>query len=117
MNVLTTALLLVASLAHHAAAFPQVAEEKVHPRASSGCGKSKWPTDFTHYRFGLKSSGKERSYSYHVPAGYDKNRAYPVVVGFHGSSSVGMFFELDTKMSGAPYGVDVSGGRVFLFCW
>lgn len=119
MGVLTTtaaAVLLVATLAHHATALPRVIGQELTTRASSGCGKTIWPSDFTHYRFGLKSSGKDRSYSYHVPANYDKNKAYPVVVGFHGSSSVGLFFELDTKMSMATYSKDVSEeGAVCLF--
>lgn len=101
-------LLLVASFAHLATSLPQVTLHKPVPRASSGCGKTQWPTDFTHYRFGLKSSGKDRSYSYHIPANYDANKPYPVVVGFHGSSSIGLFFELDTKLSQARYSADVN---------
>jgi poly(3-hydroxybutyrate) depolymerase len=64
-----------------------------------GCGKSQLFRGITQYRFNLVSSGKSRSYSYHLPSNYDKNKRYPVVLGFHGSSSTGLFFEADTKMS------------------
>ncbi|TGJ75292.1 hypothetical protein E0Z10_g11033, partial [Xylaria hypoxylon] len=47
----------------------------------------------------LTSSGRDRSYSVHLLSGYDKSAAYPVVLGFYGSSSLGLFFEVDTKMS------------------
>jgi predicted peptidase len=77
------------------------------PRAVSGCGKTQILPGVTRYRFGLKTSGKSRSYGYHLPSNYDKNKKYPVVVGFHGSSSIGTFFELDTKMSDARYSGDV----------
>lgn len=80
-------------------------------RAASGCGKTQFLPGVTQYRFGLKSSGKDRSYSYHVPSDYDKNRKYQVVVGFHGSSSVGLFFELDTKMSETRY----SGDKIMVY--
>jgi poly(3-hydroxybutyrate) depolymerase len=75
------------------------------PRGSSGCGKSSLFPGITQYRF-LKSSGKDRSYSYHVPSSYNVDKPYPVVVGFHGSTSIGAFFELDTKMSQERYSAD-----------
>ena len=65
-------------------------------------GKKQFLPGITQYR-GIKSSGKDRSYSYHLPSSYDPNKAYPVVLGFHGSSSIGLFFELDTKMSQARH--------------
>lgn len=77
-------------------------------RADSGCGKTQVLPGVTQYKFDLKSSGKDRSYGYHLPSNYDKNKKYPVVVGFHGSSSIGLFFELDTKMSEERYSGDVS---------
>jgi poly(3-hydroxybutyrate) depolymerase len=101
------AVALAGSLAQLAVGLPQVHAQEVVKRVSSGCGKTQWPKDFTHYRFGLQSSGKDRSYSYHIPENYDKNKPYPVVVGFHGSSSVGLFLELDTKLSQSRYSADV----------
>jgi poly(3-hydroxybutyrate) depolymerase len=83
------------------------------PRAASGCGKTQFLPGVTQYRFGLKTSGKSRSYGYHIPSNYDKNKKYPVVVGFHGSSSIGTFFELDTKMSDARYSGDVRIGMLY----
>jgi poly(3-hydroxybutyrate) depolymerase len=101
--------LLLSSLQLLVACLPQSQahlRNHITSRAASGCGKSQFLPGVTQYRFGLKSSGKDRSYSYHLPSNYDKNKKYPVVVGFHGSSSVGAFFELDTKMSEARYSSD-----------
>ncbi|KAI1391442.1 carbohydrate esterase family 1 protein [Hypoxylon trugodes] len=63
---------------------------------SAGCGKTDAIPDI--YR-GLTSSGRLRTYSIHLPSNYSESSPYPVVLGFHGSSSVGLFFEADTKMS------------------
>ncbi|KAF1953022.1 alpha/beta-hydrolase [Byssothecium circinans] len=109
-------LLATLSIIHPSSALPQPSQSYAPPRAiparaGSGCGKSQFLPGVTQYRFGLKSSGKDRSYSFHLPAGYDKNRKHPVVVGFHGSSSVGLFFELDTKMSEARY----SGDKIMIY--
>ena len=93
-------------LAGTAASLPQT-----HISAASGCGKTQLLPGVTQYRFGLTSSGKSRSYSYHLPSSYDKNKKYPVVLGFHGSSSVGLFFELDTKMSEARF----SGEKIMVY--
>ncbi|KAI0411134.1 carbohydrate esterase family 1 protein [Xylaria grammica] len=70
----------------------------VEPRATAGCGKVHLLPGITTYH-GLTSSGRDRSYSVHLPSSYDKSKSYPVVLGFHGSSSIGLFFEVDTKMS------------------
>ncbi|KAH7074239.1 Alpha/Beta hydrolase protein [Paraphoma chrysanthemicola] len=80
------------------------------PRASTGCGKKPFLPGITQYR-GVKSSGKDRSYSFHLPSSYDASKAYPVVLGFHGSSSIGAFFELDTKMSQGRY----SGEKIMVY--
>jgi poly(3-hydroxybutyrate) depolymerase len=88
-----------------------IARPQVHRRANSGCGKTQLLPGITQYRFGLESSGKDRSYSYHVPSNYDKNKQYPVVIGFHGSSSIGLFFELDTKMSETRF----SGDKIMVY--
>lgn len=77
----------------------------VMARASSGCGKRPFLPGVTQYR-GLRSSNKDRSYSYHLPSSYDANKPYPIVLGFHGSSSIGLFFELDTKMSQERFSSD-----------
>ena len=105
--VMRTAVALFACLVSITSASPA----PLSPRASSGCGKTALLPGVTQYRFGLKSSGKDRSYSYHVPSNYDANKAYPMVLGFHGSSSIGAFFELDTKMSDAKY----SGDKIMIY--
>jgi poly(3-hydroxybutyrate) depolymerase len=83
-----------------------LSEQHVQARASPGCGKPYLIKGITVPRFGLKSSGKDRSYMYHIPSSYDANKPYPVVVGFHGSSSIGTFFELDSKMSEGRFSED-----------
>ncbi|KAI3316535.1 carbohydrate esterase family 1 protein [Xylariaceae sp. AK1471] len=68
------------------------------PRATAGCGKVHLLPGITTYH-GLKSSGRDRKYSVHLPSQYDQSKPYPLVLGFHGSSSIGLFFEVDTKLS------------------
>ena len=51
----------------------------------------------------LTSSGRNRSYYIQLPTGYTPNQAYPLVLGFHGSQSIGLYFPLDTKMDDARY--------------
>lgn len=96
-------LLLLASFLHLAHALPQ--PPHFLARASSGCGKKAFLPGLVPFRT-LKSSGMTRSYSFHLPSNYDINKPYPVVLGFHGSSSIGTFFEVDTKMSQARYSAD-----------
>ncbi|KAI0011098.1 carbohydrate esterase family 1 protein [Xylariaceae sp. FL0662B] len=69
---------------------------------TKGCGESHSFTGITHYH-DLKSSGRERKYSIHLPGDYDESKPYPLVLGFHGSSSVGFFFEVDSKLSEDRY--------------
>jgi hypothetical protein len=76
-------------------------------RASPGCGSFHLLKGITLPRF-IKSGTRSRSYFVHTPANYDTNKAYPVVVGFHGSSSIGLFFEADSKLSDSKYSGDVS---------
>jgi poly(3-hydroxybutyrate) depolymerase len=94
---------------HLTLALPQTT--LLEPRASSGCNKPAFFPGLTQYRFNLQSSGKSRSYSYHLPSSYNSSNAYPVVLGFHGSSSIGAFFELDTKMSEGRY----SGDKIMVY--
>jgi poly(3-hydroxybutyrate) depolymerase len=101
--ILVSVLLWLTCLSVSIHALPH--HQQVVARASSGCGKAAFLPGITQYRF-FKSGGKDRSYSYHLPSSYDSNKAYAVVVGFHGSSSIGAFFELDTKMSQEKYSSD-----------
>lgn len=103
MQLLNAVLLLASAAAGLAQTHPN--------RATSGCGKSQFLPGVTQYRFGLKSSNKDRSYGYHLPSSYDKNKKYPIVIGFHGSSSVGLFFELDTKLSESRF----SGEKIMVY--
>lgn len=68
----------------------------------SGCGKIHILKGLTQYRT-VKSSGKDRSYGIHLPASYSKDHQYPTILGFHGSSSIGLFFEADTLLDLPKY--------------
>ncbi|CAG9974664.1 unnamed protein product [Clonostachys byssicola] len=72
---------------------------------TSGCGKTYLFQGVTQTRI-ITSSGKYRAYGVHLPSGYDKNKKYPTILGFHGSSSIGLFFELDTRLSSSKYPAD-----------
>ncbi|KAI1497563.1 carbohydrate esterase family 1 protein [Biscogniauxia marginata] len=78
--------------------------------ATDGCGKTHLFNGITQY-YGLTSSGRGRKYSVHLPSDYDESRPYPLVMGFHGSSSIGLFFEVDTKLSESRY----SGGKIMVY--
>ncbi|KAI1283619.1 carbohydrate esterase family 1 protein [Xylaria sp. FL0933] len=83
---------------------------RVEARATAGCGKVHLLPGVTTYH-GLTSSGRDRSYSVHLPSDYDKSAPYPVVIGFHGSSSIGLFFEADTKLSESRF----SAGKIMVY--
>ena len=69
---------------------------------TSGCGNTRFFNGITQPRT-IKSAGLHRSYGIHLPSSYDKNRKYPLIVGYHASSSIGLFFEADTKLDEAKY--------------
>ncbi|KAJ7328031.1 carbohydrate esterase family 1 protein [Mycena albidolilacea] len=80
------------------------------PRAATvngtaGCGTTHWFNGITQYH-SLQSGTRSRDYSIHLPSSYDANKPYPLVLGFHGSSSVGFFFEADTGLSGSKYSAE-----------
>lgn len=97
-------LYIVSALA--ASATPALAVP-VAARATTGCGKFHLPGLTTYH--GLTSSGRDRKYSVHLPANYDKSKPFPTVLGFHGSSSIGLFFEVDTKFSESRFSANVHG--------
>lgn len=83
---------------NHVAALPR--PDKDARASPPGCNVRYLFDGVTKHVFNLQSGKKARSYSYHLPRNYNENRGhqYPVVMGFHGSSSIGLFFEADTKM-------------------
>jgi poly(3-hydroxybutyrate) depolymerase len=103
MAISSALLLIVASILKVTSAHPQ--NHGLIPRATSGCGKTPIFPDLDPFRT-VESSGKKRIYKFHLPESYDVNKPYPIVVGFHGSSSVGTFFELDTKLNEKRYSDD-----------
>ena len=85
----------------------------VEPYASgdtSGCGKTHSFNGLTHYH-DLTSGGFERSYSIHLPSNYSKEMQYPLVFGFHGSDSIGLYFEVDTFLSDEEF----SANKIMLY--
>ncbi|KAI0380790.1 carbohydrate esterase family 1 protein [Hypomontagnella monticulosa] len=77
---------------------PAVAAPVSTLAGSAGCGKTHILPGITSYH-SMTSSGRERKYSVHLPSNYSDTAPYPVVLGFHGSSSIGLFFEVDTGLS------------------
>ena len=109
MKLLSLAIATLASLTSATALPPQTynGPSSLAARAASpGCGAFTLLKGITIPRF-IKSGTRSRSYMVHVPSSYDTNKAYPVVLGFHGSSSIGTFFEVDTLMSDAKYSGNV----------
>jgi poly(3-hydroxybutyrate) depolymerase len=69
---------------------------------TSGCGKTHIFNGITQYRT-IQSSGGDRSFGVHLPVDYDADHQYPTILGFHGSDSIGFFFEADTRLSFSQY--------------
>lgn len=72
-----------------------------------GCGKTLLLQDIEV----LKSVANSRDYWYHLPAGYDKTKQYPVVLAFHGSSKIGssldgLAFAADSRLSSSEFSPD-----------
>jgi polyhydroxybutyrate depolymerase len=59
------------------------------PTTSPGCGLAASPSPAAGVRKTVTVGGVSRSFVLFVPAGYDPNRAYPVVVVFHGIGATG----------------------------
>lgn len=68
----------------------------------SGCGKTHFFNGITQARI-IKSGSDTRTYGVHLPADYSPTKQYPLILGFHGSSSIGLFFEADTRLDEAKY--------------
>jgi poly(3-hydroxybutyrate) depolymerase len=77
---------------------------------TSGCGKTHWFNGITQNR-SIQSSGMERSYSIHVPSNYSENQQYPTILGFHGSDSIGFFFEVDTGFDSEQF----TGDKIMVY--
>ncbi|KAL7944981.1 carbohydrate esterase family 1 protein [Trichoderma barbatum] len=77
---------------------------------TSGCGKTHWFNGITQYR-DVQSGGVERSYGIHVPSNYEKNHKYPIILGFHGSDSVGFFFQVDTGLDSEQF----TGDKIMVY--
>ncbi|KAI5867258.1 carbohydrate esterase family 1 protein [Durotheca rogersii] len=98
LSIYTTA--IAAAIITGAFAAPARADDASVSAAAgtAGCSKPHPFPSVPRYR-SIASGGRSRSYSLHLPSNFSENTPYPVVLGFHGSSSIGLFFEVDTKLS------------------
>ncbi|KAF2807903.1 carbohydrate esterase family 1 protein [Mytilinidion resinicola] len=107
LNLAAVAVACIAAATH---ASPATSPQRAAASGTKGCGKTHYFNGITQY-FGFKSSGRDRKYSIHLPVNYQKSKPYPLVLGFHGSDSVGLFFEADTKMSESRF----SGNKIMVY--
>lgn len=77
---------------------------------TTGCGKTHSFNGITQYR-DMTSGGVDRKYSIHVPSNYSENQQYPTILGFHGSGSIGFFFEADTLLDSEEY----TGNKIVVY--
>ncbi|KAI9712332.1 MAG: hypothetical protein M1820_001545 [Bogoriella megaspora] len=75
-----------------------------------GCGQLHLITGFPEPHT-IQSSGIDRTYLVHAPSDYANTQSYPLVMGFHGSGSVGLFFEVDSDFDNAKY----SGNKIMVY--
>ncbi len=77
---------------------------------TSGCGEYHFITGLPIY-YDVQSGGVKRTYSVHAPDNYSKTTKYPLIVGFHGSDSIGLWFELDTGLDATKY----TGDKIMVY--
>lgn len=100
----TVAILIVLSFTSEAAAQSYTGGDL------SGCGKTHFFNGITQPRI-IKSGSDTRTYGVHLPSNYSPTKQYPLIVGFHGSSSIGLFFEADTRLDEAKY----TGDKIMIY--
>ncbi|MFD2791998.1 alpha/beta hydrolase family esterase [Promicromonospora vindobonensis] len=92
------------------AAAPAAAD---HPLRSAGCGTDPGQEPGSSVLRTLTSDGRERSVQLHLPDGYRSDRAWPVVLVFHGRGNTGAgteaFAGLDALPAIVAYGNGVIG--------
>jgi poly(3-hydroxybutyrate) depolymerase len=81
---------------------------KAYEGDTSGCGKSQDDIGKSFLR-SVSSGEIERNYTVHLPSNYSSEHHHPAILGFHGSESVGAFFEADTRFS------DVADGYIMVY--
>ncbi|KAJ7327946.1 hypothetical protein DFH08DRAFT_1026022 [Mycena albidolilacea] len=79
--------------------YPHRCNDHRHPRAATANGTIHWFNDIT-------QCTPSCDCSIHLPSSYGATKVYPPVLGFHGLSSVGVFFEADTGLSGSKYSAE-----------
>ncbi|MEU4361213.1 poly(3-hydroxybutyrate) depolymerase [Promicromonospora sp. NPDC023987] len=99
-----------AATQHTGAAAPAAVD---HPVRSAGCGTDPGQEPGTSVLRTLTSDGRERSVQLHLPDGYRSDRAWPVVLVFHGRGNTGAgteaFAGLDALPAIVAYGNGVVG--------
>lgn len=101
----------ITNLAFRLAGAAAVCSAAAHPRprdaaGTAGCG-SKPPGGLLPTPSKLTSGGKQRTYTVHLPSGYDATKPLPAVLGFAGSDTSGRFFMTDTGLNDPKYSADV----------
>ncbi|MEV8373289.1 PHB depolymerase family esterase [Kribbella sp. NPDC056861] len=88
------AILVAAGLVTAATVLPTATAAQPSAR-TAGCGKQAAPTG----DYSLVSGGLTRTYRLHVPAKYNANKAYPLIVVFHGRGKTGAQTEAFSDLS------------------
>ncbi|KAK6528512.1 hypothetical protein TWF281_009753 [Arthrobotrys megalospora] len=77
-----------------------------------GCGKAVPSGAIGSTRkISITSSNTNRTFDVHLPQGYDSDKDYPVILGFHGAPGIGLYFEADTMFSAPRWG----DGKILVF--
>ena len=79
---------------------------------STGCGAATWPASGT---FNIDVSGTQRQYIVKVPANYDTNRPYRLVMAWHGLGGTAAQVAGGRGPYGGYYGLDALAGGTAIF--
>ncbi|KAB5539260.1 carbohydrate esterase family 1 protein [Coniochaeta sp. 2T2.1] len=111
VNIFTRSLSALAAIQVAGAAWATTTAKR-DDTATAGCGLQHPAAAInTTQAHSLMSSNRNRTYSLHLPAGYNASAPHPVVMGFHGSGTFGGLFEADTKLSEDRY----SAGKIMVY--
>ncbi|WP_018155501.1 alpha/beta hydrolase family esterase [Demetria terragena] len=78
------------------------AQAATQPNQVAGCSTPATQSANTSTKRAFTSGGLERDYILHLPKKYDRDRAWPVIVAFHGRGSTGTELEGFSGLSGLP---------------
>ncbi|HMI82627.1 MAG TPA: prolyl oligopeptidase family serine peptidase [Polyangiaceae bacterium] len=84
----------------------------VDASASTGCGAATWPASGN---FNIDVAGTQRQYIVKVPAGYDTNRPYRLIMTWHGLGGTAAQVAGGRGPYGGYYGLDALAGGTAIF--